>query len=346
MYNDKRYQEFVRQYKNLSRVEKTRFIEEELFDVVGGETIKLTLEEALTDHRFSKGRFCPHCRDKHIVRNGVRGNGTQKYRCMKCGKSFSSSTNTVFSGTHKDYTTWKKFIRCMIHGYSLRKTAKICGVHRNCVFIWRHKVLEALYANMASKVVLDGIIEADETFVAVSYKGNRNMPRPAHKRGKSVHRRGLSQEQVCIYTAVNRNGRSIAVAGNVGSANKKNLHAVFDGKIRAGSYLCSDGSSIYADLAKTNELMHIPLPGGKTRKGIYHIQNQNRYHRLFKKFYDGFNGVSTKYLNHYLAWHNLINYTDSPDEQKEYTLTNFLLTTSNTIRNKEISTLPALPMLS
>ena len=40
---------------------------------------------------------------------------------------------------------------------------------------------------------LDGIIEADETFFAISYKGNHSksktfaMPRKAHKRGHSTH---------------------------------------------------------------------------------------------------------------------------------------------------------------
>ena len=57
---------------------------------------------------------------------------------------------------------------------------------------------------MADSVKLSGLIEGDETFFSISYKGNHKksdkfvMPRPAHKRGKQVHYRGLSHEKVCV----------------------------------------------------------------------------------------------------------------------------------------------------
>jgi hypothetical protein len=37
-------------------------------------------------------------------------------------------------------------------------------------------------------------------------------------------------------------------------------------------------------------------------RGIYHIQNVNSYHSRLKRWMDRFNGVATKYLEHYLAW--------------------------------------------
>ena len=61
----------------------------------------------------------------------------------------------------------------MMNGLSICKTAAVCGIHRNTAFIWRHKILDALQ-NMADEVKLDGIIEADETFFAISYKGNHS----------------------------------------------------------------------------------------------------------------------------------------------------------------------------
>ena len=39
--------------------------------------------------------------------------------------------------------------------------------------------------------------------------------------------------------------------------------------------------------------------------GDLHI---NSYHSQLKRFMRGFNGVSTKYLNNYLVWNNLVNY--------------------------------------
>lgn len=135
-----------------------------------------------------------------MVRNGHRKDGTQRYVCKDCGKSFVIATNSIVSGTRKDLSVWEQYIDCMMNGLSIRKTAVACGIHRNTAFLWRHKILDALQ-NMADDVTLDGIIEADETFFAISYKGNHSksktfaMPRKAHKRGHSTHIRGLSQER-------------------------------------------------------------------------------------------------------------------------------------------------------
>ena len=48
---------------------------------------------------------------------------------------------------------------------------------------------------------------------------------------------------------------------------------------------------------------------GKAKKGIYHIQHINSYHSNLKKFIRKFNDVSTKYLNNYLIWNNILNYS-------------------------------------
>ena len=133
----------------------------------------LDIEEFVTKERFSNGRVCPLCGCIHVVRNGHRKDGTQRYICNDCGKSFVIATNSIISGTRKDLAVWEKYIDCMMNGLSICKTAAACGIHRNTAFIWRHKILDALQ-NLADEVKLDGIIEADETFFAISYKGNHS----------------------------------------------------------------------------------------------------------------------------------------------------------------------------
>ena len=85
--------------------------------------------------------------------------GTQKYICKDCGKSFVITTNSLVSGTRKDLNVWIKYVDCMLNGFSVRKVAEECGIHRNTAFAWRHKILDALQ-NMANDVILDGIVEA------------------------------------------------------------------------------------------------------------------------------------------------------------------------------------------
>lgn len=206
-----------------------------------------SLEAAVRDERFSGGMVCPVCGCLHIVRNGHRKDGTQRYVCRDCRHSFVATTNTIAMYTKKDINTWEKYIDCMMNCFPLRKTANICGMNLKTAFYWRHKILGALQ-NMAGSVVLDGIVEADETFFPVSYKGNHNksrafvMPRPAHKRGHSTHIRGISKEKLCVPCAVNRNGLSIAKSASLGRISAKNLHAVYDGRLKK-FFITFDGVS-------------------------------------------------------------------------------------------------------
>lgn len=312
---------------------------------------KMNIEDFVIKERFTNGSVCPICGCVHVVRNGHRKDGAQRYVCKDCGKSFVITTNSIVSGTHKDFSVWGKYIDCMMNGLSIRKTAIACGIHRNTAFLWRHKILDALQ-NMAESVTLDGIVEADEIFFAISYKGNHKtsktftMPRPAHKRGKSTHMRGLSHEKVCVPFAVNRNGLSIAKITNTGRVSTKNLHSLYDGRIESDSTLVTDKMNSYVRFTNANDIHLVQLKTGKSKKGIYNIQHINNYHSQLKRFLRGFNGVSTKYLNNYLVWNNLVNYAKETETEKRNIFLVFVLTTLKSETCREVSHRPSIPLVA
>ena len=238
----------------------------------------------------------------------------------------------------------------MMSGLSVRKSAQICEINKDTAFIWRHKILDALQ-NMASDVKLDGIVEADETFFAISFKGNHKkstsfvMPRKAHKRGKQTHLRGLSHEKVCVPCAVNRNGLSIAKITNLGKVGSKDIHNAFDNRISANSILCTDDTRAYNDFANTNSLELIKLKTGKSKLGIYHIQHINSYHSILKNWIRRFHGVATKYLNNYLIWHNFVNYAKKSYAEKTSIFADFCFTTNKKSLSKKIPLRPAIPLV-
>ena len=314
-------------------------------------TKSISIEEFVTKERFANGRVCPVCGATHVVRNGKRKDGTQKYICKDCGKSFVITTNSIVSGTRKDLNIWIKYVDCMLNGFSVRKAAEECGIHRNTAFAWRHKILDALQ-NMANDVILDGIVEADETFFTISYKGNHKkskkftMPREPYKRGNSTHVRGLSSEKVCVPCAVNRSGMSIAKVSNTGRVSTKDLHEIYDGRIDPSATLVTDKMNSYVRFSNANGIELVQLKTGKAKKGIYNIQHINSYHSQLKRFMKSFNGVSTKYLNNYLIWHNFVNYAKESDVEKRAILLSYVLTTLKTDRNSRLSDRPALPLVA
>lgn len=309
-----------------------------------------TLTDYVEEKRFASETACPICSSNHIIKNGHRKDGAQKYVCKECKHSFVSTVNSICYYSKKDLSVWEKYIDCMMDGLSIRKTAERCGMHRNNAFVWRHKILDALQ-NMANGVSLNGVVEADETFFPISYKGNHKnseftMPRHAHKRGHQHHLRGLSHEQVCVPCAVNGNGLSIAKITNTGRPSTKNINSLLNNRIQEDSILVTDKSSAYIKFALQNSLELVQMESGKSTNGMYHIQHINGYHSQLKRFMRPFNGVATKYLNNYLIWHNFVNYAKESFTEKKDIFLSFVLSTIKTVTKRELSIRPSLPLMA
>ena len=236
---------------------------------------------------------------KGIVKFGIR-RAIQYYRCKPCGKTFSGVTNTLWSYTKKDFHVWKRYINCMRDGYSLRKAAAACKIHRNTAFMWRHKILDALAQYQNSREPMTGIIEADDTYFRLSFKGSKWRTRKAPKPG-------LSKDNLaCVSCAVDRNGQRYSKISACGKPKAEALRKVYRNRLSKHAVVCTDKCTSYRKYGKNRSFTHIRLAGAMARRGRYHSQNVNAYHSRLKRFMKKFLGVATKYLNNYLVWFNLI----------------------------------------
>lgn len=213
----------------------------------------------LQDELPEKALVCPICgKPDMIVKNGKRQQ-KQRYLCKSCQKSFMVDTNTILERTHKPIETWKLFLDCMTKGLSILKSTEICKINKNTAFAWRHKILDAL-SEMGKDTQLNGIVEADETFFVLSYKGQKKcLPRESKKRGTPAKKRGLSNEQVCVPCGLDRQGKASSKIGNLGKVSQSGLKRVFSGKIKKNSVLCTDKAVAYRRFSKNQELNLINL---------------------------------------------------------------------------------------
>ncbi len=265
------------------------------------------IQQQIHETRFSKGHLeCPFCHENHIVKNG-KTNGTQRYVCRQCNKTFSHQTKTPTAYSKKKPKTWMLYVECLIKGYSIRKCAEVCHINIATSFYWRHKLLDAL-KNVLAIGEVEGLVEADETYLPYSYKGNHSksksfvMPRKPHKRGKSIRARGLSNLQVAIGTVMDRNGNILIGILGTGRVAYDPLKRFFEHHITPNSILCTDSAHGYSRLAEELHLEHKKIKSGKHTNGLYHIQHINALHGNLKNFIDHFKGVSTKHLYNYLIW--------------------------------------------
>jgi len=249
--------------------------------------------------------YCHHTDPKKIVKYGVR-HGVQWYRCKTCNRTFSSLSNSFLAWSKKGFDTWKRFISSMIEGHSVRRSAELCRIHRNTAWVWRHKILDALTQYQNSQGSMSGIVEADDTFFPLSYKGSKPIGRDAHQRGTPASKRGISKEKVCVSCAVEREGQVFSKVSALGPPKAKALQRVFRNRISKQATVCTDNATAYVSYGKRRKFRHIRVPNGIRLLGTYHVQNINSYHSRLKEFIRKFKGVATKYLDNYLVWFNQI----------------------------------------
>ncbi|WP_462109165.1 IS1595 family transposase [Campylobacter concisus] len=305
-------------------------------------------EKSEQNFTFTKEiKECPHCRSTRFKKNGTT-HGKQRYICNDCKKTFAITNDTILFSSKKDLSVWKKYIHCMIEKYSLRKTAEICDINLSTAFNWRHKILDALQ-EMQESVKLDGIIEADETFMPISYKGHHkdfNFPRSAKHRGTANTKRGLSKELVCIPCVVNLDGKSIAKISNLGKPNIVSLSRVIQGRIERESIFVTDSLRSYLKISNDMNLNHIRIPRNKHINGGFNIQVVNSYHSRLKAMLTyNFKGVSTKYLNNYLVYHNFVNFAKESKQDKERILLNHIINTDCISKIESLKDRPSVPLL-
>lgn len=82
--------------------------------------------QTLDEKRFAQGRFCPHCNSRNVVRFGKTKQGTQRYRCKDCGKTFTATTGTLFSHSRRP-ALLRQYLECMNQHLSLRARARENG---------------------------------------------------------------------------------------------------------------------------------------------------------------------------------------------------------------------------
>ena len=262
--------------------------------------------------RFSKGKACPHCESHDICKYGT-SSGKQRYKCKSCLRTFTDFSKSVLSGSKLPLSYWLEYAKCMILGLSIRHAAEHIEVCVKTSFYMRHRILDAirLYTGMGH---LEGVIEMDETYFAESFKGNHvksgfTMPRPSRKRGGEVKKRGISSEQVCVLTGLDRQGNIYAELVCKGRMKSSDLSRALEGHIEVGSILCTDSHQSYIQFVEDFELEHKRIESGKRRTDdFYNIQRLNSFHSRLKLWMSRFKGVSTKYLVNYLYWMKWLEY--------------------------------------
>ena len=156
---------------------------------------------------------------------------------------------------------------------------------------------------------MEGIVEMDETFFVESNKGSRNLKhRPPRKHRGVARKRGISNEQVAVLVGISRDGDILSRAAGRGRLSADQVARAVGGNLMPDSTLVTDSMSGFTTYAKREGLRHVRLNSrqGVYTQGVHHIQHVNNYHAGLKEWMRRFCGVASKFLDHYMAWFNLL----------------------------------------
>lgn len=241
---------------------------------------------------------CPHCRSERVVRNG-QADGLQRYKCRACGKTFNALSGTPLARLRQK-GKWLAQAQVLNDGLSVQAAAQQLQVAPSTAFRWRHRFLAQAQAVKAK--ALQGIAEADETFVLRSLKGQHGIGRAPRRRGGKSSTRGTSDDHVPVLVTRDRSGACADFI--LHRADTAQLTAALAPVLAPDVVLCTDGSSAMAAAARQIGVEHHGLnrAAGVRTQGPWHIQNVNAYHGRLKSWMQRFRGVATKYLASYLGW--------------------------------------------
>lgn len=123
---------------------------------------------------------------------------------------------------------------------------------------------------------------------------------PGKQRGTPSKKRGISEEKICILTAVQRLGNCIARSFNVAKPRTEDVTS-FSKFIQDGSYIWTDGLSSYQKVLEDKNCESKILNTYKNYDKVNHLNNVNSFHSQIQAQYTSYKGVSSKYINRYNA---------------------------------------------
>jgi transposase-like protein len=124
--------------------------------------------EILTKLRWPEGVTCSRCKERKVCYLESR----KQFECASCGYQFSVTTGTIFNDTHLPLEKWfaATYLLCEAKkGMSACQVQRTLGISYKTAWYLCHRIRAAMVE--ASRPMLDGKVEMDETFIGGVNRG-------------------------------------------------------------------------------------------------------------------------------------------------------------------------------
>lgn len=246
----------------------------------------------LESNRWPNGAICPHCGSNEAYRLQPKADSKRPARkgvlkCKMCRKQFTVTVGTIFEDSHIPLNKWLAAIYLLCSskkGMSAHQLHRMLGVTYKSAWFMAHRIR---YAMSQPPLVgkLQGIVEADETYVGGKARG---------KRGRGA------ANKTPVFALVERNGRVRSFKTE--RVTGKNLKQKIRENVSKDSIVMTDEFLAYKGLDK--EFKHMTVNHGNKEyvNGIAHTNTAEGFFSILKRGINGvYHHVSDKHLERYLA---------------------------------------------
>ena len=258
----------------------------------------IEINHAVNETHFD---YCPICLTPYpsLVKAGCTKAGKQMLKCKSCGHRFVMDRGQITYYSHQTQDKWNDLITDSQNGISLKDSAAKLKINECTVFRMRHKFLHFLQV-LTDHNVVKLQVELDEKYVPCSHKGTKMENVKGKKRGTPARKRGISDEQVCLLTAVDRTESAYLKAFNMARPTNEDIDHL-KAHIQAGSFVWVDGLQSYRHLLEECQCPYKVVKDKNEYDAVNHLNNVNSFHGKIEQQYTRYRGVASKYINRYAA---------------------------------------------
>lgn len=216
--------------------------------------ITLHAKEIFQRLRWPNGVTCPYCGEKHVwtYRNGT-------YKCSHCHKTFSDTSNTVFSCTKIPLSYWiiAMYLLSMAKGVSSEELASFLNVTQKTTWFLLHKLRTKMNQD---GTLLNGDIAVDEVYLRgkwssvivpkkIEFMKRKGLYYPDDsKRTWSNHnvRRAISEYKQPVFGM--NDGKNIVLRALPNRFDSQDLLSIVQQYGQNVTHLVSDQSTLYTEM--------------------------------------------------------------------------------------------------
>jgi len=250
---------------------------------------------------------CPECKKDNFIKYGHDKFGKQRYKCKECGRIFIEyDCGEILKYTKLDESVWMDFAPCFVDGLSCDITAEKIGVSHPTAWFMRIRTALALYKNLPSFQLMSGnSVHLDEIYFRESFKGvslkkyGGQMPRPPLEETQGQNKRGISNDKICVITAINDNNDIFFDVVCRGAMTSDICKKALQDVIVEGCIVNTDKHHSYSKVLKSLDVaIHNRFDSDDHEK----LKPVNKLHSHIRHFFSKFKQVSTKWLFYYLVY--------------------------------------------